>query len=176
MSKTFKVGGTVTIYFGDSMRSFLKKSLRKKNTFFVDHIIIAIDGDILTVFPNFRTDDKEVPYEVSGLRIDKSDRHILAEGELMYLSELNKSELMVFAEEHKYNPKEFKEAMKPFRKAHKKDDWINDQSLTAERISTVIRKATEIELAGTVKVCPVIRIAPADCKVIIKEIFFKIRW
>jgi len=122
MSKTFKVGGTVTIYFGDSMRSFLKKSLRKKNTFFVDHIIIAIDGDILTVFPNSRTDDKEVPYEVSGLRIDKSDRHILAEGELMYLSELNKSELMVFAEEHKYNPKEFKEAMKPFRKAHKKDD------------------------------------------------------
>ena len=122
MSKTFKVGGTVTIYFGDSMRSFLKKSLRKKNTFFVDHIIIAIDGDILTVFPNSRTDDKEVPYEVSGLRIDKSDRHILGEGELMHLSELNKSDLMAFAEEHEYNPKEFKEAMKPFRKAQKKDD------------------------------------------------------
>ena len=122
MSKTFNVGGTVTIYFGDSMRSFLKKNLRKKNTFFVDYIIIAIDGDTLTIFPNSKTDDEKVPYEVSGLRIDKSDRHILAEGELMYLSELNKSELMVFAEEHEYNPKEFKEAMKPFRKAQKKDD------------------------------------------------------
>ena len=34
----------------------------------------------------------------------------------------NKNELSLFADEHNFKPKEFKEALKPFRKGDKKDD------------------------------------------------------
>ena len=122
MEETFKVGGTITIYFGDSMRNFLRKSLRKKNTYFVDYIIIAIEGDVLTVLPNSKEKDEKMPYEVTGLRIKKSDRHIMTDGELDMLRTSSKSDLYLYAEEHDYNPKEFKEALKPFRKGNKKDD------------------------------------------------------
>ena len=122
MGETFKVGGTITIYFGDSMRNFLRKSLRKKNTYFVDYIIIAIEGDVLTVLPNSKEKDEKMPYEVTGLRIKKSDRHIMTDGELDMLRTSSKSDLYLYAEEHDYNPKEFKEALKPFRNGNKKDD------------------------------------------------------
>ena len=119
MGKEFDVGGTVTIYFGDSIRKLLRKSLRKKNTYFVDYVIIAIDGDVLTVMPNTIEKDEKTPYEITGLRIKKDDRHIMSDGELDMLRNSSKSELYLYAEEHKYNPKEFKEALKPFRKGGK---------------------------------------------------------
>ena len=122
MDRAYKVGGTVTIYFGDSRRKLLRKSLRKKNTYFVDYVIIAIEGDILTVFPNSKENDEKTPCEVTGLRINKNDRHIMSDGELDNLRNSSKSELYKYAEEHDYNTKEFKEALKPFRKGSKKDD------------------------------------------------------
>ena len=122
MGKTVKKGDIVTIYFGDSIRKLLRKNLRKKNTFFVDYMVISVDGDMLTVIPNAKPDGEETPYEFSGICIEKNDRHLLFEGELDSLRESSKSELYLFAEEHEYNPKEFKEALKPFRKGGKKDD------------------------------------------------------
>lgn len=122
MGKTLKKGDTVTIYFGDSMRKLLRKNLRKKNTYFVDYIILSVDGDMLTVIPNAKVTEEEIPYEFSGICIEKNDRHLLSEGELDMLRNSSKNELYLFAEEHEYNPKEFKEALKPFRKAGKKDD------------------------------------------------------
>ena len=122
MAKTVKKGDIVTIYFGDSMRKLLRKNLRKKNTFFVDYVVMSVDGDMLTVVPNARMGSEEPPYEFSGICIEKNDRHLLFEGELDRLRESSKSELYLFAEEHEYNPKEFKEAIKPFRKGGKKDD------------------------------------------------------
>lgn len=122
MGKTLKKGDTVTIYFGDSMRKLLRKNLRKKNTYFVDYIILSVDGDMLTVIPNAKVNEEEIPYEFSGICIEKNDRHLLSEGELDMLRNSSKSELYLFAEEREYNPKEFKEALKPFRKAGKKDD------------------------------------------------------
>ncbi len=122
MAKAVKKGDIVTIYFGDSMRKLLRKNLRKKNTFFVDYIVMSVDGDMLTVVPNAKVSGEEPPYEFSGICIEKNDRHLLFEGELDSLRESSKSELYLFAEEHEYNPKEFKEALKPFRKAGKKDD------------------------------------------------------
>ena len=122
MAKTMKKGDIVTIYFGDSMRKLLRKNLRKKNTFFVDYVVMSVDGDMLTVVPNARMGSEEPPYEFSGICIEKNDRHLLFEGELDRLRESSKSELYLFAEEHEYNPKEFKEAIKPFRKGGKKDD------------------------------------------------------
>ena len=120
--KTVKIGDTVTIYFGDSIRKLLRKNLRKKNTYFVDYLVISIEGDMLTVVPNSKISGDETPYEFSGICIEKSDRHLLFEGELDSLRNSSKSELYLFADEHKYNPKEFKEALKPFRKGAKKDD------------------------------------------------------
>lgn len=122
MAKTVKKGDIVTIYFGDSMRKLLRKNLRKKNTFFVDYVVMSVNGDMLTVVPNARMGSEEPPYEFSGLCIEKNDRHLLFEGELDSLRESSKSELYLFAEKHEYNPKEFKEAIKPFRKGGKKDD------------------------------------------------------
>lgn len=119
MDKTYDVGSTVTIYFGDSIRKLLRKSLRKKNTYFVDYVIIAVEGDVLTVIPNTKENDGKTPYEITGLRISKDDRHIMTDGELDMLRNSGKSELYLYAEEHKYNPKEFKEALKPFRKGGK---------------------------------------------------------
>lgn len=119
---TFKDGDTVTIYFGDSIRKLLRKNLRKKNTFFVEYLVVAVDGDILTVIPNTRAKENELPYEITALRISASDRHILVDGELDSLREIGKSELMSYIEEHDYKPKEFKEALRPFRKGGKKDD------------------------------------------------------
>lgn len=122
MAKTVKKGDIVTIYFGDSMRKLLRKNLRKKNTFFVDYIVMSVDGDMLTVVPNSKVSGEEPPYEFSGICIKMNDRHLLFEGELDSLRESSKSELYLFADEHEYIPKEFKEALKPFRKAGKKDD------------------------------------------------------
>ena len=122
MAKTVKKGDIVTIYFGDSMRKLLRKNLRKKNTFFVDYVVMSVDGDMLPVVPNARMGSEEPPYEFSGICIEKNDRHLLFESELDSLRESSKSELYLFAEEHEYNPKEFKEAIKPFRKGGKKDD------------------------------------------------------
>lgn len=122
MAKTVKKGDIVTIYFGDSMRKLLRKNLRKKNTFFVDYVVMSVDGDMLMVVPNARMGSEEPPYEFSGICIEKNDRHLLFEGELDSLRESSKSELYLFAEKHEYNPKEFKEAIKPFRKGGKKDD------------------------------------------------------
>ena len=122
MAKTVKKGDIVTIYFGDSMRKLLRKNLRKKNTFFVDYVVMSVDGDMLTVVPNARMGSEEPPYEFSGICIEKNDRHLLFEGELDSLRESSKSELYLIAEKHEYNPKEFKEAIKPFRKGGKKDD------------------------------------------------------
>lgn len=122
MAKTVKKGDIVTIYFGDSMRKLLRKNLRKKNTFFVDYVVMSVDGDMLTVVQNARMGSEEPPYEFSGICIEKNDRHLLFEGELDSLRESSKSELYLFAEKHEYNPKEFKEAIKPFRKGGKKDD------------------------------------------------------
>ena len=122
MAKTVKKGDIVTIYFGDSMRKLLRKNLRKKNTFFVDYVVMSVDGDMLTVVPNARMGSEEPPYEFSGICIEKNDRHLLSEGELDMLRNSSKSELYLFAEKHEYNPKEFKEAIKPFRKGGKKDD------------------------------------------------------
>ena len=121
MSKTYKAGGTVTVYFGDSIRKLLKKSLRKKNTFFVDYLIVDVEGDVLTVMPNSKIREDELPYEVTGLRIKTNDTHILAEGELDKLREFSKSELIEYAEVRGFNTKEFKEALKPFRKGNKTD-------------------------------------------------------
>lgn len=122
MAKTVKKGDIVTIYFGDSMRKLLRKNLRKKNTFFVDYVVMSVDGDMLTVVQNARMGSEETPYEFSGICIEMNDRHLLFEGELDSLRKSSKSELYLFAEEHEYNPKEFKEAIKPFRKGGKKDD------------------------------------------------------
>jgi len=122
MGKTFKTGDIITIYFGDSIRKLLRKSLRKKHTYFVDYIVIAKDGEMLTVLPNSKIKDEDEPYEITGLRINRSDRHILSDGELENLRICSKSELYQFAEERGYYAKEFKEALKPFRKGSKKDD------------------------------------------------------
>ena len=122
MSKAFKDSETVTIYFGDSIRKLLRKNLRKKNTFFVEYRIVDIEGDILTVVPNSRPKEDEMPYEVTALRISASDKHILPEGELDKMREFSKDEMVKYAESHDFNFKEFKEALKPFRKAGKKDD------------------------------------------------------
>lgn len=122
MGKTVKKGDIVTLYFGDSMRKLLRKNLRKKNTYFVDYIVMSVDGDMLTVVPTAKVSDEEPPYEFSSICIEKNDRHILFEGELESLREISKSEMYLFADEHGYKPKEFKEALKPFRKGGKKDD------------------------------------------------------
>ena len=122
MGKTVKKGDIVTIYFGDSMRKILRKNLRKKNTYFVDYMVVSVDGDMLMIVPNAKQDDGKMPYEFSGICIEKNDRHILFEGELDSLRKSNKNELSLFADEHYFKPKEFKEALKPFRKGDKKDD------------------------------------------------------
>ena len=119
MGKTLKTGDSITIYFGDSIRKLLKKSLRKKNTYFVDYMVISVEDDVLTVFPNTIQKGDELPYEVEGLRISMNDRHILSNNELERLRDSSKEELIRFADEHEFNHKEFKEAMKPFRKNKK---------------------------------------------------------
>lgn len=122
MNKAFKNNETITIYFGDSIRKLLRKNLRKKNTFFVDYLIVDIEGDVLTVIPNTRPKEDEMPYEVTALRISANDKHILPPGELDRMRDLSKDEVIKYAEELEYNVKEFKEALKPFRKGGKKDD------------------------------------------------------
>ena len=123
MSKTaFKDSETIMIYFGDSIRKLLRKTLRKKNIYFVEYLIVDIEGDVLTVIPNSRPKEDEMPYEVTALRISADDKHILPAGELDKMRDFSKDEVIKYAEEHGFNAKEFKEALKPFRKGGKKDD------------------------------------------------------
>ena len=122
MNKAFKDSETITIYFGDSIRKLLRKNLRKKNTYFVEYLIVDIEGDVLTVIPNSRPKEDEMPYEVTALSISASDKHILPVGELDKMRDFSKNDVIEYAEAHGFNPKEFKEALKPFRKGGKKDD------------------------------------------------------
>lgn len=122
MNKAFKDSETITIYFGDSIRKLLRKNLRKKNTYFVEYLIVDIEGDVLTVIPNSRPKEDELPYEVTALRISVSDKHILPVGELDKMRDFSKNDVIEYAEANGFNPKEFKEALKPFRKGNKKDD------------------------------------------------------
>lgn len=121
MGNTFKTGDSVAIYFGDTMRELLSKPLRKKGVYFVDCKIVAIDGDTLTVLSQMRNSKDKLPYKVMGLCINKDDKHILPEGVLEELREIDKDELEKFASGHGYDAKEFKAALKPYRKDRKKD-------------------------------------------------------
>ena len=121
MENTFKTGDSVAIYFGDTMRELLSKPLRKKGVYFVDCKIVAIDGDTLTVLSQMRNSKDKLPYKVMGLCINKDDKHILPEGVLEELREIDKDELEKFASGHGYDTKEFKAALKPYRKDRKKD-------------------------------------------------------
>ena len=123
MSKaSFKDSETIMIYFGDSIRKLLRKTFRKKNIYFVEYLIVDIEGDVLTVIPNTRPKEDEMPYEVTALRISANDKHILPTGELDKMRDFSKEEVIKYAEDNDFNVKEFKEALKPFRKGGKKDD------------------------------------------------------
>ena len=61
MGNTIKNGDRITIYFGDKIRKLLKKSLRKKNTYFVDYIVLLTEDDTLTVIPNTIQKGDELP-------------------------------------------------------------------------------------------------------------------
>ena len=121
MRNTFKTGDSITLYFGDTMRELLPKSLRKRNIYFVDCKIIAIEGDTLTVLSQMRNAKENPPYKVMGICIEKDDTHILPEWGLEELRSIDKDQLVQFASNHGYNAKEFKEALKPYRKERKKD-------------------------------------------------------
>ena len=122
MAKTFKTGDIITIYFGDSIRKLLRKALRKKHTYLVDYTVIAKEGEMLTILPNSKVKDVDEPYEITAIRINRADRHILSDVEIEELRVCSKSDFYKFAEDHGYNSKEFKEAFKPFRKVAKKED------------------------------------------------------
>ena len=121
MKKTFETGDSITLYFGDSMREILSKSLRKKDVYFVDCKIVDIEGDTLTVFSQMKNAGDKPPYKIMGICIEKDDKHILPEGVLEELRDMDKDQLVSFASEHGYDMKEFKAALKPFRKGNKKD-------------------------------------------------------
>ena len=121
MGKQFKTGDTITLYFGDTMRELLSKPLRKQEVYFVDCKIIAIEDDNITVLSQMKNPKDNPPYKVMGLCIKKDDNHILPEGVLGKLRAIDKEELVKFAADHGYNAKEFKAALKPYRKDCKKD-------------------------------------------------------
>ena len=121
MGKTFKTGDSITLYFGDTMRELLSKSLRKRNIYFVDCKIIAIEGGNLTVFSQMKNAKDNPPYKVMGICVGKNDKHILPEGVLEELRDFDKDQLAEFASDRGYDVKEFKAALKPYRKGGKKD-------------------------------------------------------
>lgn len=121
MGKTFKAGDSITLYFGDTMRDLLSKSLRKRSVYFVDCKIVAVEGDILTIFSQTRNAKDKLPYKVMGICVEKDDKHILPEGVLEELRDIDKDKLAEFASARGYDVKEFKAALKPFRKGGKKD-------------------------------------------------------
>jgi hypothetical protein len=121
MENTFKTGDSVAIYFGDTMRELLSKPLRKKGIYFMDCRIVEAEGDTLTVLSHTRNMKDKLPYKVMALCLKKDDKHILPEGVLEELREIDKDELERFASGHGYDAKEFKAAIKPYRKDRKKD-------------------------------------------------------
>ena len=121
MGNAYKIGDSITLYFGDTMRELLSKSLRKRNIYFVDCKIIAIEGDTLTVLSQMKNSNDKPPYKIMGICVKMDDNHILPEGVLEGLRVIDKDNLLQFASDHGYNAKEFKEALKPYRKDRKKD-------------------------------------------------------
>ncbi len=121
MGNAFKLGDSITLYFGGTMRGLLPKALRKQNIFFVDCRIVAIDSDTITILSQTKNAKDIPPYKVMGLCVKKDDKHVLPEGALEKLRDVEKDQLEQFASAHNYNVKEFKEALKPYRKGRKKD-------------------------------------------------------
>lgn len=121
MGKAFKTGDSITLYFGDTMRELLPKVLRKRNVYFVDCIIVTVEDDTMTVISQMKNAKDTPPYKVMGICLKKDDKHVLPEGALEELREVDKDQLQEFASGHGYDIKEFKAALKPFRKDHKKD-------------------------------------------------------
>ena len=121
MGKTFKTGDSITLYFGDTMREILSKNLRKRNVYFIDCEVVAVEGDTITVLSKMKNSKDDPPYKVMGICVKKDDNHILPEGALEELRSVDKDQLAQFASDHGYNAKEFKAALKPYRKDRKKD-------------------------------------------------------
>ena len=121
MGKAFKTGDSITLYFGDKMRELLPKILRKKSVYFVDCKIVEIEGDIMTVLSQMKSADDKPPYRIMAICVRKDDKHVLPEGVLGKLREVDKDKLENYAALHGYDIKEFKAALKPFRKVSKKD-------------------------------------------------------
>lgn len=121
MGNAFKTGDSITLYFGDTMRELLSKALRKRNVYFVDCKIVAIEGDTITVFSQMKTAKENPPYKVMGICIKKDDKHILHEGVLEELRDFDKDQLKEFASNHGFDAKEFKVALKPYRKDRAKE-------------------------------------------------------
>lgn len=121
MGNAFKIGDTITLYFGDTMRDVLLKALRKRSVYFVDCKIVAIEDDTITVLSQMKNVKDKPPYKVMGICVKKDDKHILPEGVLEELRDIDKDELVQFASERGYDVKEFKAALKPYRKDRKKD-------------------------------------------------------
>ena len=121
MGKAFKTGDTITLYFGDTLRELLSKPLRKQSVYFVDCEVVSIGDDTITVLSKMKNIQDKPPYKVMGLCVKKDDQHILPEGVLEELRDIDKDQLVDFASERGYDVKEFKAALKPFRKDRKKD-------------------------------------------------------
>ena len=120
MGNAYKVGDKIIIYFGDTMRDYLRKTYRKKNVYFIEYRIAAIYEDRIVVFPEIRDRSKQLPYDISGICIAKTDRHILPTDDLSsILSKADKEVVASYAEQHGFKKTEFKEALKPYRKSAK---------------------------------------------------------
>jgi hypothetical protein len=121
MRNAYKIGDSITLYFGDTMRDLLPKALRKQRVYFVDCTVVKIiDGNISVLSQTKNAKDKP-PYKIFALCIDGDDKHILPEGTLELLRGVDKQYLEDFATSHMYSIKEFKEALQPYRKGIKKD-------------------------------------------------------
>ncbi|MBR6166688.1 hypothetical protein IKQ65_03640 [Candidatus Saccharibacteria bacterium] len=121
MGNASKLGDSITLYFGDKMREHLPKALRKQNIYFVDCTIVGTENGTLSVLSQTKNPKDKPPYKILALCIKEDDRHILPENTLELLRDIDKEYVVSFATEHGYSVKEFKEALKPYRKGYKND-------------------------------------------------------
>jgi|GEM_PF-1085261 len=119
----YKKDSHIYVYFGDTLRKKLRKSIRKAGVYFaelkvveddvptgVDEKVasfIAVSGDKL--FSDYS------PYGSYGVILKENDSHIFREDDFEDLRHASNQEIERICKACEYDVKEFKKAFKPFR-------------------------------------------------------------
>ena len=125
----YKKDSHIYVYFGDTLRKKLRKSIRKAGIYFAELKVVEDDvptgvdekvASFIAVSGDKLFDDDSL-YGSYGVILKENDPHIFREDDFEDLRRASNQELERICKACEYDVKEFKKAFKPFRIKDKDD-------------------------------------------------------